>query len=199
MWLAVPADACRCLLPGARVPPLPRPAASAPPEAVASRGIGVEALWVDRYGNVPLAVQPRQAAGEPVVLCQERRGEVFPEDGARFEKGVDHRGYDGISVERTAPRTSTGDSVARPAAAAPACSSGAWSGKWHAARWPVWPKARRGGSSCEQISCARTHLVRKRHPEGGFDGEGSSPRTFGVLVPRFSGSGAGIASRSPAV
>ena len=70
--------------------------------------------------------------------------------------------------------------------------SGVCSGKWQAAWW-LGPKRRSGGSTSAQISCASGQRVRKRQPEGGSIGLGSSPRMpTSVLAFSTAGSGTGI-------
>ena len=58
------------------------------------------------------------------------------------------------------------------------------SAKWHADRCAPAPSERSSscGSSCEQISCAFQHRVWKRHPDGGFAGEGTSPTQHDLLA-----------------
>jgi hypothetical protein len=73
------------------------------------------------------------------------------------------------------------------------------SGKWHATEWSG-SSSRRSGCSVAQMSWARGHLVRNRHPDGGLIGLGGSP----LIVPRVltfaaSGSGLGIEPNSAAV
>ena len=70
------------------------------------------------------------------------------------------------------------------------------SAKWHADRCSPAPSERSSswGSSCEQISWAFQQRVWKRHPDGGFAGDGTSPtRTIWSRLPRSVGSGTGTA------
>ena len=78
-------------------------------------------------------------------------------------------------------------------------STGFCSGKWQAAMWPG-PKERSTGSSAAHRSWANGHLVRNRHPEGGFTGLGSSPLIAAPCLARSAdGSGSGMVAISPAV
>ena len=52
--------------------------------------------------------------------------------------------------------------------------TGVSSGKWHATTLPA-PSACRGGSTDAQRSVAFQQRVRKRHPDGGSIGDGTSP------------------------
>src|SRR5260370_25996521 len=77
--------------------------------------------------------------------------------------------------------------------------SGVCSGKWQAATCRG-PNERSRGSSAAQISCANWHLVRNRHPDGGFTGLGSSPRMAAPFLDRSSdGLGTGMVAIRPAV
>ena len=68
---------------------------------------------------------------------------------------------------------------------------GVCSGKWQAARWPS-PKGRNGGSSAAQTSWAKGQRVRKRQPEGGSSGDGSSPRMCSFRRSLWVGSATGM-------
>ena len=86
--------------------------------------------------------------------------------------------------------------VVRPGPAAAGQTTAATSAKWQATGWP-WPRSTRAGSSVAQISCAFQQRVRKRQPEGGDCGLGTSPsRTMCLRARSALGSGMGTADRS---
>ena len=74
------------------------------------------------------------------------------------------------------------------------------SAKWQATGCPEPPWDTSGGSSCAQISFAFQQRVRKRQPDGGLAGLGTSPSSM-ILVrlPRWSGDSIGTADSSACV
>ena len=71
-----------------------------------------------------------------------------------------------------------------------------YSGKWHADCCPV-TRTTSSGSVCAHNSVAFQHLVLKRHPDGGFTGEGTSPSNMIRCRDRSTfGSGNGTADSS---
>ena len=78
----------------------------------------------------------------------------------------------------------------------PAQTTAVTSAKWQATGWP-WPRSTRAGSSVAQISWAFQQRVRKRQPEGGDWGLGTSPSSTMCLRARSRfGSGMGTAESS---
>ena len=79
-----------------------------------------------------------------------------------------------------------------PAAVTSAEAVTGWvpSGKWHATKWSG-PMARIWGSSSAHFCWAKGQRVRKRHPEGGLMGEGSSPASGAAPLLRRPGVGLG--------
>jgi hypothetical protein len=73
------------------------------------------------------------------------------------------------------------------------------SAKWQAEGCPC-PRSFKTGSSSAQIGCAFQQRVRKRQPDGGFAGLGTSPSsTIRLRLPRCDGSSIGTAESSACV
>ena len=106
------------------------------------------------------------------------------------------RGYGPTAIHRRSWAFVRGPPVVRAGPGLPVQTTAATSAKWQATGWP-WPRSTRAGSSVAQISCAFQHRVRKRQPEGGDCGLGTSPSSTMCLRARSAlGSGMGTADRS---